>query len=115
MDPNETLRQIREHIADYWREGNDQVYPAEQALELFVGLDEWLSRGGFPPEAWREGPDAFGEASPDEGDDEDEADNGLRAEQGDRHDWWNVLDRDGKVVAGGFRTLALAERYVETH
>ena len=55
MDPNETLAQIR--ALRNKMEGG--LYPPamlEAATELhsLVGaLDDWLSSGGFPPEAWQ--------------------------------------------------------------
>jgi hypothetical protein len=43
MDPNETLRKLREWVKD----------PTKQpGAELFEALDEWLTRGGFPPDDW---------------------------------------------------------------
>jgi hypothetical protein len=65
MDPNETLERMRKISA--WVGVSPSVPTAEPSIvrealselvELFDGLDDWLSRGGFPPEAWREGPDA---------------------------------------------------------
>jgi hypothetical protein len=47
MDPNATLAQIRELIA-----AGTKV-DLEQAAELMTALDEWLSRGGFLPDAWQ--------------------------------------------------------------
>ena len=44
MDPNVTLAQLREYFA---RDARDTA-----ASELFTALDGWLSRGGFPPDAW---------------------------------------------------------------
>jgi len=43
MDPNVTLKLIREYSSN----GSHQA-----ALILFHELDEWLSRGGFLPDAW---------------------------------------------------------------
>ncbi|WP_436778238.1 hypothetical protein [Yinghuangia sp. YIM S09857] len=53
MDPNETLEDLREYArlvagevpgaAEEW---------GDTVAELFLALDEWLSRGGFPPRAW---------------------------------------------------------------
>lgn len=65
MDPNEALAMLRQY-ADAMkvtsRHETERVYRIASTLaEQFEALDEWLSRGGFPPEAWREGPDAFGE------------------------------------------------------
>lgn len=44
MDPNETLRELREAI----RRGDDMLTIAE----LWEALDEWLSKGGFFPAKW---------------------------------------------------------------
>jgi len=57
MDPNETLRQIRDGIevariaAD--EDSNDAEIQAWQEVgELFDALDAWLSGGGFHPGDW---------------------------------------------------------------
>jgi hypothetical protein len=42
MDPNAALAIVRAALDDM----------PEEAAEAFRGLDEWLSRGGFLPEAW---------------------------------------------------------------
>jgi hypothetical protein len=66
MDPNETLRQIRMHVAAIQavRDGADEhgdntddevitlCESGEALAELVDALDEWLSRGGFLPAAW---------------------------------------------------------------
>lgn len=44
MDPNAALQQIR----DLFGEGN-----SDEAGFVFIGLDEWLSSGGFLPAAWQ--------------------------------------------------------------
>lgn len=44
MDPDETLKQIRE----FNEEGN-----SDEAMFLFMGLDEWITHGGFLPKDWR--------------------------------------------------------------
>jgi hypothetical protein len=49
MDPDETLREIRELVtaqACY-------VPDPDRLAELVGALDEWLSKGGFLPEPWR--------------------------------------------------------------
>jgi hypothetical protein len=50
MDPNETLRRLRA-CAD-----EDDPFNAAELLpvmqEHFRALDEWLSKGGFVPDAW---------------------------------------------------------------
>jgi hypothetical protein len=53
MDPNEALRHIRNIVMLH--ETSDLHDPLE-AMNSLVGyvqaLDDWLSRGGFLPEAW---------------------------------------------------------------
>jgi hypothetical protein len=44
MDPNETLRQLREKM-----QGN---FIESETRELFEALDEWLAKGGFLPKEW---------------------------------------------------------------
>ena len=59
MDPNETLAMIRELVraghAGKWS-GTD----ARELVDLTQALDDWLTRGGFLPDAWD-----HGECSPD--------------------------------------------------
>lgn len=64
MDPNELLRELRasvERLRNEELDRDDEHELLYAVVEGFDNLDQWLSRGGFPPEAWREGPDAFGE------------------------------------------------------
>jgi hypothetical protein len=76
MDPNKALERMRKVAG--WAETAPTalsthpltVEALQELAELFRGLDEWLTRGGFPPEAWREGPDACGEESPASSEDE---------------------------------------------
>lgn len=54
MDPNATLEGIRvvaARMEDFDSEG--LVEDAIELATLVQNLDEWLSKGGFPPEAWR--------------------------------------------------------------
>lgn len=44
MDPNATLREMRIHYAN----GRYQ-----EAAELAIELDHWISRGGFLPDDWQ--------------------------------------------------------------
>lgn len=44
MDPNATLKGIRDAIAD----GDD-----DKAAGLFQDLDQWLSGGGYLPRDWK--------------------------------------------------------------
>lgn len=50
MDPDETLAKIRYLSHMYWKSREVQV---DDILLAFSDLDEWLSRGGFPPGDWR--------------------------------------------------------------
>jgi len=54
MDPNETLRDIRE-LVTAWHEADLHSVEREVSEDL-VGridaLDAWLTSGGFLPEAW---------------------------------------------------------------
>lgn len=59
MDPNATLAEARQAVADVRAhqddETDDTVCSALDAIrvaEAFEALDEWLSKGGFLPEAW---------------------------------------------------------------
>ncbi len=58
MDPDETLRQIRQ-IARDTVAGTISTDEAPDYLEELVdyaeGLDEWLTKGGFLPRAWTTG------------------------------------------------------------
>jgi hypothetical protein len=60
MDPNEALRLIRLHIAQMRVEDKTRddgwigrlTQQGRDLAETFEGLDEWLSKGGFPPTDW---------------------------------------------------------------
>jgi hypothetical protein len=54
MDPNETLRRMRE-LHTQWNEeaAIDSVDLAAAMFDYFDALDTWLSRGGFLPDAWQ--------------------------------------------------------------
>lgn len=62
MDPNETLRQIRELLAVQHQYEDDTTTAGVAARRLAEreiaehaeALDNWLSRGGFLPDAWRD-------------------------------------------------------------
>jgi hypothetical protein len=62
MDPDEALSQVRAKLKelDGWTDSLDrnlipsQLEDAITDLSItFAGLDEWLTKGGFPPRAWR--------------------------------------------------------------
>lgn len=52
MDPNETLRAIRDLARLILESDQDQSHRAEELAEAVDALDTWLGRGGFLPDAW---------------------------------------------------------------
>jgi hypothetical protein len=56
MDPNETLRALRELVEQVYGDDegdvNDQL---EDFAGYFESLDGWISKGGFLPRDWRPG------------------------------------------------------------
>lgn len=55
MDPDQALKEIRQLISD-WNDFvnvEEAVAFAESLTEKLDGLDQWLSKGGFLPTAWR--------------------------------------------------------------
>lgn len=55
MDPNGALQRIRAIVSD-WEdpEGSGlDAWDMERALELFSGLDQWLTNGGYLPAEWQ--------------------------------------------------------------
>lgn len=62
MDPNETLRRIRELVGAEDDGAVDSTLDRlDRVADLFVGLDAWLTQGGFLPEAWTGAIDAHAE------------------------------------------------------
>jgi hypothetical protein len=56
MDPNETLRLLRERAANVIRQADEGLDNPEACFDLaeaFQNLDEWISKGGFLPDAWK--------------------------------------------------------------
>lgn len=54
MDPNETLRELREAVTR-WHEADlfeTERGAAEDMAALVDSLDEWITAGGFLPNAW---------------------------------------------------------------
>lgn len=49
MDPNETLKRIREEVALY---NQGARLDEHNLIEHFEALDEWLSKGGALPKEW---------------------------------------------------------------
>lgn len=62
MDPNENLREqlrIAAWIADADGGDPDVEFYANHLAQLVIALNDWISRGGFLPAAWRkEDPEA---------------------------------------------------------
>lgn len=56
MDPNATLRDLRDLVREESLDGDWAAETAAercaQYAELLTALDEWLSKGGFLPAAW---------------------------------------------------------------
>lgn len=52
MDPNAALKQLRE-LADIDAYHNMTAIEGQEFIELFKALDDWISKGGFLPEAWK--------------------------------------------------------------
>lgn len=56
MDPNATLKRIRElveAVLDHDLDDRDALDAAGYLADAVQALDQWLSKGGFLPEAWR--------------------------------------------------------------
>jgi hypothetical protein len=57
MDPNEALATIRKVVAKIRNDETaatlDAFMELETITDAFEALDEWLTRGGFPPVDWR--------------------------------------------------------------
>lgn len=51
MDPNTTLAEILRLVRD--AEKIDPLMLIDELINNVRSLDEWLSKGGFPPDAWR--------------------------------------------------------------
>lgn len=57
MDPNATLARIRERaqeILSIRAAGDEALAAADELAEHVQAMDEWLSKGGFLPQAWAE-------------------------------------------------------------
>ena len=53
MDPNKTLEEMRALVERIHEElDEDATTSAEELALLVTSLDEWLTRGGFLPDAW---------------------------------------------------------------
>jgi hypothetical protein len=51
MDPNETLKRIRQ-IAGRFEKGQARNQDGPELADLIDALDGWISRGGFLPRDW---------------------------------------------------------------
>lgn len=54
MDPNQTLNDARD-ACKHWthgERGDHDLVAFDELVSAFEALDEWLSRGGFLPDAW---------------------------------------------------------------
>ncbi len=56
MDPDETLKQLREalHVMDTARNLDELLTASKVAMEAMEALDKWITGGGFLPKAWQE-------------------------------------------------------------
>lgn len=54
MDPNETLRSLRELVEQVYNEEGDVNDQLEDFAGYFEDLDGWISKGGFLPRDWNE-------------------------------------------------------------
>jgi hypothetical protein len=56
MDPNANLveqRRLQERIAEYASRNAFSTDDLNRLVELTQAMDEWLSKGGFLPDAWK--------------------------------------------------------------
>jgi len=53
MDPEKTLADAREAVAEILANRAEHSYVAIGLAESVEALDDWLTKGGFPPAAWR--------------------------------------------------------------
>lgn len=53
MDPNANLAEQRQLLRKYRTRNRLTAGEAARLAELTDALDEWLSNGGFLPDAWR--------------------------------------------------------------
>ena len=52
MDPNATLAKIREMAVEILSDEDSATYREVELAEMIRHLDDWLSKGGFPPRGW---------------------------------------------------------------
>lgn len=51
MDPTEALNRIREGVKDYYSD-DWSAGQGDELVQDLQNLDEWMSKGGFPPDQW---------------------------------------------------------------
>lgn len=56
MDANKALSDIRRYVRDAGDEGGGTSNDHYDLTLTIDGLDQWLSKGGFPPDAWKPQP-----------------------------------------------------------
>jgi len=52
VDPDVALKELRELTNKGMDLSDDEI---ERVVELFQGLDNWVSKGGYLPKEWRRG------------------------------------------------------------
>lgn len=57
MDPDKALADAREAASDmvglvFGLSDDEKCEKADKLQDAFMDLDDWLSKGGFPPDAW---------------------------------------------------------------
>ncbi|APD19314.1 hypothetical protein SEA_GODPHATHER_87 [Mycobacterium phage GodPhather] len=55
MDPNETLKELRDLAQTVTMQGGGTDEQAVRMAELVQALDSWMTTGGFSPAAWNTG------------------------------------------------------------
>jgi hypothetical protein len=63
VDPNAALAGIREIVATTYRDGGATLDDSSRLYDLAESLDNWLTKGGFLPDAWATAVPAAGELS----------------------------------------------------
>lgn len=55
MDPDETLKRLREalKVMDTTRSMNELMTASVVVLETMTALDEWITKGGYLPKDWK--------------------------------------------------------------
>jgi hypothetical protein len=56
LDPNAALELIRGQMRAFFGHADAPRWDASALADAITGLDDWLSNGGFTPNAWRYAP-----------------------------------------------------------